>query len=61
MVMTILKQMWNFISNGIHVFQLSVKGQYSQESEEIKKIRKEVLDNSSNRHTDKEKDRKSVV
>ena len=62
--MTILKQMWNFISNGIRIFQLSVKGQHAQESEEIKKIRKEVLDNSSNRHTDKEnliEDRKKIA
>lgn len=64
MVMTIFKQMWNFISNGMHIFQLSVKGQYAQESEEIKKIKKEVLDNSSNRHTDKEnliEDRKKIA
>lgn len=64
MVMTIFKQMWNFISNGMHIFRLSVKGQYAQESEEIKKIKKEVLDNSSNRHTDKEnliEDRKKIA
>lgn len=64
MVKTILKQMWTFISNGIHVFKLSVKGQYRQESEEIIRIRKEVLEDCSNRHTDKENlinDRKKIA
>ena len=60
MIRTILKQMWDFISNGAHVFQLSVKGQNCQESEDIKKIKKEVLNDSTNRHTDKE-DRKKVA
>ena len=64
MIRTILKQMWDFILNGAHVFQLSVKGQYRQESEDIKKIKKEVLNDSTNRHTDKEnlvEDRKKVA
>ena len=64
MIKTILKQKWTFISNGIHVFKLSVKGQYRQESEEIIRIRKEVLEDCSNRHTDKENlinDRKKIA
>ena len=63
-IKTILKQMWTFISNGIHVFKLSVKGQYRQESEEMTRIRKEILDDCSNRHTDKENlinDRKKIA
>lgn len=64
MVKTILKQIWTFILNGIHVFKLSVKGQYRQESEEMTRIRKEILDDCSNRHTDKENlinDRKKIA
>ena len=63
-IKTILKQLWTFVLNGVHVLRLAVRGNYHQESEEIIRIRKEVLEDCSNRHTDKENlinDRKKIA
>ncbi|MGN0091286.1 MAG: hypothetical protein ACI36Z_10100 [Alloprevotella sp.] len=51
--MYILKDFIRFLKNGIDTFRSAYRGEYREESESIKQIRKEIFDMTSSRADDK--------
>ncbi|MGM9697970.1 MAG: hypothetical protein ACI3Y0_04935 [Prevotella sp.] len=52
--MCIFNDFRNFISNGANVFRSAARGEYSDESDAVKALRKEMMERPSSLHADKE-------